>query len=339
MASPLDPSADASGRPRRRRRTTRSLVAALLAAGLLAWWLWPVAPPEPRGEVSFATGVRTGVYERYGGLLKQRLDDELPKVELELQNSQGSVHNVQRVASGQTDFTIAAADAVADYVDRGGRGGRDLRACARLYDDYIQLIVPADSRVRRAGDLKGLRVAAGEERSGVNLVAGRLLEAAGLDPEHDLTMVRAGIDRMPKLLAERKLDAFFWSGGLPTTAVQRLAERTDIRLVQLGDLVPRLHRQQPETRYYRSAVMPPDAYPGVQNGEAIKTVAVANLLVTRESTDRATTEGITRSVIRNRDAIGREVHAAQKVDLRTAIYTDPLPLHRGAEQYYRSAKP
>ncbi|NED80657.1 hypothetical protein G3I76_11255, partial [Streptomyces sp. SID11233] len=68
-------------------------------------------------------------------------------------------------------------------------------------------------------------------------------------------------------------------------------------------------------------------------------LAVANLLVTRGSLDPGLTEGVTRTVIASRDGIGQQVHAAQKVDLRTAIYTDPLELHEGAQQYYRSVKP
>ncbi|GAB2789903.1 TAXI family TRAP transporter solute-binding subunit [Streptomyces daliensis] len=332
----------ATGGPASRRRRARALRAAGAAAvvlGLLAWWLAPGGGATPGGTVTFATGVPTGVYARYGTLLKERLARELPRVDLRLQSSQGSVQNIDRVASGKAAFTIAAADAVATYRAKRGPGADRLRACARLYDDYMQLIVPAGSTVRSAKDLKGLSVGVGQERSGVNLIAGRLLRAAGLDIEHDVHAVRAGIDHMPELMEDGELDAFFWSGGLPTTAVERLAARSDIQLVQLGDLVPALHAQQPETRYYRAAVMPPDAYPSVQRGESVKTVAIANLLVTTDRTDAALTEGITRSVIGSRDQIGREVHAAQKVDLRTAIYTDPLPLHEGARRYYRSEKP
>lgn len=310
-----------------------------MVCGLLAWWLVPGGDPSPGGKVTFATGVRTGVYERYGTLLQQRLSRDLPDVDLRLRHSEGSVQNVQRVASGDVDFTITAADAVTTYLEEGGEDARRIRACARLYDDYMQLVVPKDSPVRSARDLKGLRVGVGEERSGVSLVTGRLLRAAGLDMKRDIEPVRAGIDRMPQLLVDGKLDAFFWSGGLPTTAIERLAERTDIKLVQLGDLVKRLHDQEPETRSYRAAVMAPDAYPTVQRGRPVKTVAIANLLVTTDRTDPALTEGITRSVLNSRDQIGREVHAAQKVDLRTAIYTDPVRLHEGARRYYLSVKP
>src|SRR5205807_10667890 len=98
------------------------------------------------------------------------------------------------------------------------------------------------STVGSARDLRHLRVGVGQPGSGVNLIARRLLRAAGLDPEKDVTAVPSGIDTSPRMLRAGKLDAFFWSGGLPTAAVQDLAQRCRIKLVQLGDLVtPLLH--------------------------------------------------------------------------------------------------
>lgn len=174
----------------------------------------------------------------------------------------------------------------------------------------------------------------------MRLVADRLLAAAGLDPAADVTPVPVGIDTMPVRLTQGRLDAFFWSGGLPTAAVQELSQRFDIRLVPLeAELVAKLQAATGPTRFYRSAMMPADAYPQAQQGQAVPTVAVANLLVTTDRTDAAMTEAFTRTVINSRDRIGREVHAAQLVDLRTAIYTDPLDVHDGAKDYYRSVKP
>ncbi|MDT0382265.1 TAXI family TRAP transporter solute-binding subunit [Streptomyces sp. DSM 42041] len=313
--------------------------ALLVVLGLLAWWLVPAGPAQPRGTLTFATGVPTGVYQQYGSLLKQRLARDVPGLSMELVPSQGSVQNIDMLVSGEADFTIAQSDAVAAHLKQGGEGGDGLRAVARLYDDYMQLVVPAESPVREARDLRGLRVGMGEERSGVSLVAGRLLEAAGLDREQDIDAVPAGIDVMPGMLESGELDAFFWSGGLPTGAIEDLAVVDHIRLVPLGALMSRLHRMEPETRHYRAAVMPGDAYPSVQQGEPVDTIAVSNLLVTTADADPAVTEALTRSLIRSRDTIGQRVHAAQKVDLRTAIYTDPLRLHTGAQRYYRAVKP
>lgn len=323
-----------------RRRSLRAGAALVVVLGLLLWWLLPLGNPAPTGTLTFSTGVRSGVYERYGERLKGALAKDLPEVSIQLQTSEGSQQNIARVATGKADFTIATTDAVATYIRDQKAGADRLRGCVRLYDDYIQLVVKRDSDIRKVADLRGKTVAVGQPGSGVRLVADRLMTAAGLDPVGDVTAVPAGIDTMPKLLENGRLDAFFWSGGLPTTAVADLSARFSIRLVPLEDpLIRQLQAAGGSTRFYRSAVMPADAYGNAQQGQAVPTVAVANVLVTTDRTDAAMTEAFTRTVIDSRDRIGREVHAAQLVDLRTAIYTDPLPLHEGAKRYYRSVKP
>ncbi|MEU8584085.1 TAXI family TRAP transporter solute-binding subunit [Streptomyces abikoensis] len=326
-------------RPGGRRAARAGAVAAAVLA-LLLWSLWPPdRGPEPAGEITVATGVPTGVYEKYGDVLKEDLGQDLPALKVRLRHSQGSLDNLRQLASGEADFTFATADAVATYRDRKQPGAGRLRACARLYDDYMQLVVRKDSPVKSTRDLAGLRVGVGADGSGVQLIARRLLQAARLDFEKDITPVRVGIDRMPGLLEKGELDAFFWSGGLSTNAVKVLGERLPIRLVQLGDLIEPLHRMGRQTRYYRSAMMPTDAYPELNAPGVVQTIAIANLLVTRDDTDADLTESVTRTVIKSRDHIGSKVNAAQKVDLRTAIFTDPLELHAGARRYYLSAKP
>ncbi|MCX5108900.1 TAXI family TRAP transporter solute-binding subunit [Streptomyces sp. NBC_00378] len=323
-----------------RRRVLQMCAAVAVVLGLLLWWLLPLGQPAPTGTLTFSTGVRSGVYQRYGERLKGDLARDLPKVSIRLQTSEGSQQNIARVATGRADFTIATTDALATYLRSGKPGADRLRGCVRLYDDYIQLVVPRDSEVRKVSDLRGKRVGVGQRGSGVRLVADRLLTAAGLDPAKDVTPVPAGIDTMPEQLEDGRLDAFFWSGGLPTSAVQELSDRFAIRLVPLeAPLVKKLQAAGGSARYYRSAMMPADAYGNAQQDQAVPTVAVANVLVTTDRSDPALTEAFTRTVIDSRDRIGREVHAAQLVDLRTAIYTDPLPLHEGASRYYRSVKP
>ncbi|MEU7583062.1 TAXI family TRAP transporter solute-binding subunit [Streptomyces sp. NPDC041068] len=322
-----------------RRHALQGSAAALVVFGLLLWWLLPVGESSPSGSMRFSTGVKNGVYERYGKLLRTAISQDMPQVDVELQNSQGSQQNVARVATGKSDFTIAAADAVEKYRLDGAPGWENLQGCARLYDDYVQLVVPRGSGVDSVEDLRGKRVAVGQERSGVRLIADRVLDAAGLDPATSIEPVSAGIDTMPSLLEKRDIDAFFWSGGLPTTSVRELSERMDVELVDLGDLVEPLHKQGGASRYYRAATMPADAYPAAQRGSAVRTLAVANLLVTTDRADPELTTGLTRAVIDSRDHIGDQVHAAQLVDLRTALYTDPLQLHAGARSYYRSVKP
>jgi TRAP transporter TAXI family solute receptor len=244
------------------------------------------------------------------------------------------------VATGQADFTIAAADAVETYELSHGSGAGRLRGVARLYDDYVHLIVRSDSHIRSVADLRRKRVATGLSDSGVRLIADRVLRAAGIDPRKDITPVADGIDTGPDRLVQKKIDAFFWSGGLPTKGLVGLAKKGAFKFVPIeGDLVTRLHEQGQEARYYRATNMPESAYPRVQQGAEVPTIAVSNLLMTRADVDPRLTEWVTRTVIKSRDGIGAHVHSAQLVDLRTAIYTDPLPLQEGARRYYRSVKP
>lgn len=322
-----------------RRRALRGATAGVVVLGLLLWWLQPWREEPPGGPVAFSTGTRAGVYQKYGELLRTELRKDMPGLRMRLLTSAGSQENVERVATGRADFTIAAADAVETYKIAERPGAGRLRGVARLYDDYVQLVVPVDSAVRSVGDLRGKRVAIGLPHSGVRLIATRLLLAAGLDPEKDITPRSDGIDTGPRRLGE-DLDAFFWSGGLPTDGLRQIAEKSAFRLVPIEEwLVARLHAYGGATRYYRATEIPESAYPTVQNGVAVPTMAVSNLLITREDTDPRLTEWLTRTVIESRDGIGAHVHSAQLVDLRTAIYTDPLPLHEGARRYYRSVKP
>lgn len=322
------------------RRAVQGAAVGVVALALLAWWLLPLGEDPPTGTIVFSTGTQRGVYQEYGERLRTELDKDMPGLKVKLLNSAGSQENVQRVATGEADFTIAAADAVETYVLDDRPGARDLRGVARLYDDYVQLIVPRDSDVRTVADLKHKRVAIGPVDSGVRLIANRVLRAAGIDPGKDITPLADGIDTGPDRLKRGDIDAFFWSGGLPTKGLSEVARTFALRFVPIGaDLVARLHGQGDVTRYYRTTNMPESAYPSAQQGMTVATIAVSNLLMTRKDADPRLTEWLTRTVIKSRDDIGSHVHSAQLVDLRTAIYTDPLTLHEGARRYYRSVKP
>ncbi|GHI04399.1 hypothetical protein AQI88_36920 [Streptomyces cellostaticus] len=323
-----------------RRRALQGAAVGVVTLGLLLWWLLPLGEKPPSGTIVFSTGTPRGVYQEYGERLRTELGRDMPGLTVKLLNSAGSQENVQRVATGRADFTIAAADAVETYEAQDRTGAGRLRGVARLYDDYLQLVVPRDSKVRSVADLRHKRVAIGLPDSGVRLIATRVLRAAGIDPRKDITPVADGIDTGPDRLEKGRIDAFFWSGGLPTKGLVELADRSGFRFVPIdGDLVAKLHAAGDVARYYRATNMPESAYPSVQHGSAVPTIAVSNVLMTRTDMDPRLTEWLTRTVIKSRDGIGAHVHSAQLVDLRTAIYTDPLPLQEGARRYYRSVKP
>ncbi|GKQ34501.1 TAXI family TRAP transporter solute-binding subunit [Streptomyces sp. A012304] len=323
-----------------RRRVLEGAAVAVVVLGLLLWWLLPLGEAPPSGKITFSTGTTSGVYYEYGSRLRTELADDMPDLDVDLTASNGSQENVARVATGRADFAIAAADAVAAYEAQHPGSAARLRGVARLYDDYVQLVVGRDSGIHSLADLKGKTVATGLPRSGVRLIAERVLRAANLDPVKDITAVSEGIDTGPERLRQGRIDAFFWSGGVPTAGLQKLTDSFTFRFVPLdADLVAKMHEQDDATGYYRATNMPESAYPTIQNGSTVPTIAVSNLLMTRTDVDARLTEWLTRTVIKSRDGIGAHVHSAQLVDLRTAIYTDPLPLHEGARRYYRSVKP
>lgn len=323
-----------------KRHALLGSMASLVVLGLLAWWLWPSEEP-PSGTITVTTGADRGVYQEYSSRLRNAIAGDMPKLRVQLLPSNGSQTNVRRVATGQADFAIAAADAVQTYIDEDQPGAAQLRGVARLYDDYIQLVVPAGSTIQNVSELKGKRVAVGPEGSGVRLIAERLLTADGLDIDKDIDARRDTIGTSLDALRTGRIDAFFWSGGLPTKGLTELAEKEkyDFRFVPIrSDLVTKLHDQGGVFSHYRASVMPADAYPTILR-HSVPTLTVANLLITRADMDPRLTEWLTRVVLKSRDNIGQHVHAAQVVDLRTAIYTEPLRLHRGAREYYRSVKP
>ncbi|GEC09329.1 hypothetical protein SSP24_69840 [Streptomyces spinoverrucosus] len=321
------------------RRALQGAAAGVVALGLLLWWLLPLGEEPPSGTITFSTGTPRGVYQEYGTLLRHELAKDMPNLKVRLLTSDGSQENVARVATGEADFTIAAADAVETYEQNEGPGADRLRGVARLYDDYVHLVVPSDSDIDSVADLRGRRVAIGLPHSGVRLIATRVLKTAGIDAQQDITPLSDGIDTGPARLRRGEIEAFFWSGGLPTDGLLQLARKFEFKFVPIDDdFVAELHRQGPGTHYYRATNMPESAY-GSRGGATVPTMAVSNVLITRKDMDPELTEWVTRTVLKSRDGIGAHVHSAQLVDLRTAIYTDPLPLHEGARRYYRSVKP
>ena len=140
-----------------RRRALQGAAAAVVALGLLLWWVAPWREEPPGGTVTLSTGTRAGVYQKYGELLRSSLDKHMPDLEVRLLTSDGSQENVRRVATGQADFAIAAADAVQTYRLSGRAGADRLRGVARLYDDYVQLVVPSGSDIRTVANASAIR--------------------------------------------------------------------------------------------------------------------------------------------------------------------------------------
>ncbi|MFD2420661.1 TAXI family TRAP transporter solute-binding subunit [Amycolatopsis pigmentata] len=299
--------------------------AVLLAAGLAL--LGGCATRFDGTRLRITTGSAGAVYNQLGAALSTAWASTLG-VKPEVLTSAGSGQNLDRLLAGQADVGITAADAAA--LRSLGDGGR-LRALARMHDDYVQVVVPAGSKVQRLADLRGLRVSVGPADSGVRLLTDRLLQIAGLPRETDIQQRRLAIDDAVDGLARGWIDAFFWSGGLPTEQVASLAHRIPIRLVDLSDVLPAMSRTYD---VYEPATLPAATY---NLPEPVTTLLLPNYLLVTDRMADPLAQALTEGVFDAQAALAAANPAARSIDVRSGVETVPVPLHAGAMAYYRAA--
>lgn len=170
------------------------------------------------GRLSIATGNTTGVYYVLGGGLAEQIGRNLPGYQATAEATGASVENIQRIVRGDSDIAFTLADSAADAVAGTGAftAPQPIRAIARLYDNHTQVVATTASGVRSVADLRGRRVSTGSPNSGTEVIALRLLRAAGLDPDKDVDRQSLGLPESVQAVKDGDLDALVWSGGLPT---------------------------------------------------------------------------------------------------------------------------
>ncbi len=278
-----------------------------------------------------AAGSTVGVYYQYGNAIADLCGDVLGP--MRIVSTTGSVDNLKRLSTGEAMLAFTAADAATDVLLDDSLGQPvPIRAIAKLYDDYIHLVVPVESPIMSIADLRGRRVSVGAAGSGTALIADRLLGAANLDPHTGIGRSQLSLDDSAAALDNSEIDAFFWSGGLPTVAVTALARSRRVRLVDLHDAAAVLR-----VRFgtcYRVGVIPPGTY--TDQAKPVPTLAVPNLLVALSSQPDAGVRTTCEFIFDNAGKLGAQVPVAAELDRHTALFTEPIPLHNGALAYYRS---
>jgi TRAP transporter TAXI family solute receptor len=319
--------------PRGRRRAAALLVVAVLAA--VTGGCEEDAPPATPAALRIATGGRGGVYYAYGEGFAGVVRDHWRGQDATVLETAASVENLHLVSGGKADVAFTLADAAALGVRGGGpfTGPQPIQALARLYDNYVHLVVRADSGIRTPADLRGRPVSTGAPGSGTDLIAIRLLGLVGLDPARDVDRQQLGVDDSVRALAAGELDAFFWSGGLPTRAITLAAGEVPIRLIDLDGFVGPLRDRYGE--FYAERTIPASAY-GLET--AVSTIGVPNYLVVATRMDERVAHELTELLFAHRDSLARAHPEALRLNRRTAIGTYPVPLHPGAARYYRETK-
>ena len=286
--------------------------------------------------LSIATGGTGGVYYPYGGGVAKILNENLPGVRATAEVTAASVDNLKLIRDGRADVAFTLADTLADAVKGAGAfQDRPVNAAsiAVLYSNYTHLVVLGSSGIQSVPDLRGKVVSTGSPGSGTEVIAFRVLRAAGLDPDKDVRRQGLGASESVEALKDAKIDGFFWSGGLPTAAVQDLSHTpgVSIRLLPTLSLLSTLNRDHGPL--YFPLDIPPGAYPGVQT--AVPVVGVANVLVVNRTMPDDLAYDITRLLFEKQAELAAIHPEARNLSLQSATKGSPAEFHPGAMRYYR----
>lgn len=316
-------------------RRTALTALALPFAGTVAGCLddsWDSLTPT---TLTIATGNRGGVFSRYGEALSRVLDRRLGGVRATSRPTNASVQNLHLVADGTCDIGFSLGDTASDAVRGRGAFGEplDVVALARTYDSFVQLVVRADSAITGPADLRGTRVGMGAPGSGTQVVARRVLTAAGVRPG-EVEIASEPLEASADALREGSLDAFFFVSGIPNQAVLTLSQETDIRLVELDSVVGELAETYgPE---YVGGPIPASTY-GLSTG--VDTVSVRNYIVADRHLPADLAYAVTRVMFEAQDEIDRVAPGVRQPTFGAAIFTSPVELHPGAVRYFREQQP
>ncbi len=287
-------------------------------------------------NISIGTGGTGGVYYPMGGGIAAVLSKYVPGMQATAEVTGGSVDNLKLIATGKPyiGFTMAdAAQEAAKGEDKFKGNKVPLRTLMILYPNRMHVVTVEGTGISRFADLQGKRVSTGSPGSATEVMAFRLIEAAGMDKDRDMKRERLGVAESVNAIKDRKIDAFFWVGGLPTAAVTDLASTpgTKIKLIDHADLVPALNAKW--GNLYVQDVIPKETYKGMDADN--KQATVMNILVAHENMDEKTAYNIVKTIFDKRDeliAVHKEA-ANFRLELQKAA-ASPVPFHPGALKYF-----
>jgi len=289
-------------------------------------------------RLSIATGNTGGVYYPYGGGIAKVVSESLPRVEVTAEVTAASVDNLKLIQLGKVDIAFTLADTLDDAVKGQGpfarTGAVRARTLAILYPNYTHLVTVLGSGIERIADLRGKVVSTGSPGSGTEVIALRVLRAAGLDPDRDLRRQALSVNASADALKDDKIHAFFWSGGVPTASVLDLASTAGLtaRLLPNDEVLPALQAEFGAALYHR-LLMSTGSYPGQDTDVAV--VGVQNALVVDAEMDEALAYDLTRTLFEKRAELAAIHPEARLLDPERAVVGSPAEFHPGAVRYYQ----
>jgi len=287
-------------------------------------------------NLSIATGGTGGVYYPMGGGLAAVLSKHVPGMQATAEVTGGSVDNLKLIGSGKPYLGFTMTDAALDAYkgeDKFKGSKVPVRTLMVLYPNRMHVVSVEGKGINRMADLKGKRVSTGSPGSATEVMAFRLIEAAGMDRDKDLRRERLGVAESVNALKDGKIDAFFWVGGLPTAAVSDLANtpNTKIKMVDHSELVAAMNKKW--GNLYVEDTIPKATYKGMDTDN--KQATVMNILVAHESMDEKTAYNIVKTIFDKRQdliAVHKEAENFKLENQKTAA--SPVPFHPGAVKYF-----
>ncbi|MBV7483306.1 TAXI family TRAP transporter solute-binding subunit [Bordetella sp. BOR01] len=287
-------------------------------------------------NISIATGGTGGVYYPIGGGIASMLSKKVPGMEATAEVTGGSVDNLKLIDGDISYIGLTMSDAAQDAY-KGENKFKDhkvpLRTLMILYPNRMHVVTVDGKGIEKIADLKGKRISTGSPGSATEVMAFRMLEAAGLDKDKDVERERLGVAESVNAVKDNKIDAFFWVGGLPTAAVTDLANTpgTKIKMIDNADLVGAMNKKYGDL--YIEDTIPKATYRGMDQDN--KQATVMNILVANEKMSDQTAYNIVKTIFESRDdliAVHKDTAEFKLENQKTAA--SPIPFHPGAVKYF-----
>jgi hypothetical protein len=304
-----------------------------VAAGLCAVAL--AVPAAAQNRISITTGGTGGVYYPLGGGMANILSKNVPGLSATAEVTGGSIDNLKLLNAGKSEVGFTMADSAYDAV-QGVDKFKDNKVNARtlmvLYPNKMHVVTVEGTGITKLADLKGKRVSTGSPGSGTEIMALRVLEAVGIDAKKDFRQERLGAAESANAMKDKKIDAFFWVGGLPTAAVTDLAATpgTKIKLLDHGEAVDAMNKKSGPL--YVADTIPANTYPG--QDKATTNVDVWNILVATDKMSNEMAYQIVKTLYEKKPDLVAVHKEAQNIELKHQARGSPIPFHPGARKYF-----
>ena len=286
-------------------------------------------------RISIGTADTGGVYYIYGGAIAKVVSANIPNTQATAEVTPGAVDNVKMLQNNSIDFAFTKSDAASEALKGVGpfasTGKVQVRAIAVLYPDIAHVVVTPG--INKLEDMKGKRISTSAPGSGHEMVALKLLEAAGVDPLKDFKRERISLSESANAYKDRKIDGFFFATGLPAASMLDLAATPGLayKLMDVQSYLPAIIKKH--GKIYYDAVIPKGTY---KDQEAdVKTIGVPVVFVTTNTMDEKLVYAITKTLFEKKADLVAVHKEANKLTLKNATALAEIPFHPGAIKYYK----